>query len=361
MTRYDTDLRTQPDALRGIAERFATSPSPFAVWAGAWRAGGEKQIVLTGMGASLFAAQSAQVTMAQAGLPARAIATSDLLDYEHGALDQGLVVVVSQSGESTEVKELLERVEPGRLFSLTNRDDSTLAAAAGHSVSLGVPPDRSVAVRTYTATLAALSLLAAELTASPAETVAAAIRDVADEIERGIPRWDRQAAELADRVATARLVSFVGWGAGVGSALEAALLMKEAARTPSEGMGAAQFRHGAVEVVDADHVLVVFSNSVTERERSDRGAYLAEFTALPGTVIAVGADVEPAGGDRLVRLATVDRGSAVGAIADIVPIQLLAGHVAACRGFESGEFRNTTPVISERPGARGALDSPATR
>lgn len=352
MTRYEDDVHGQPDALRTIAARFGRPASAFVAWADAWRAAGQPPIVLTGMGASLYAAQGIQASLARAGLPVRAIATSDLLDFEAGALESGFTIVVSQSGESTEAKDLLGQIEPGRVFSITNRPGSTLGASSGQSVSLEIPGDRSVAVRTYTCSLAALLFLAAELEGRQRSAVGRAVRGAADEIDRMLPTWDAATAPLADAVARARFVSFVGWNAGIASAHEAALLMKEGARTPSEGMGAAQFRHGAVEVVDERHVTVVFANSVGDSDREDYRAYIAEFAALPGTVVTVGADVPAAHAPGVIHLPTEDRGSPANGIADIVPIQLLAGRVAARLGFEAGEFRNTTPVISERPGER---------
>lgn len=352
MSRYDDDVRGQPDALRDIVDRFGGPTSALIGWADAWREAAHPPIVLTGMGASLFAAQGVQASLARAGLPVRAIATSDLLDFETAALEVGFTIVISQSGESTEVKDLVEHVEPGRVFSLTNRQTSTLGSSAGHTVNLGVPRDRSVAVRTYTCSLAALLFLAAELEGTPRSMVSSAVLGAAVEIDQMLPVWDQAAERLAERVTEARLVSFVGWNSGIATAQEAALLMKEGARAPSEGMGAAQFRHGAVEVIDERHITVVFANSVGDSAREDHQAYIAEFAALPGTVVAVGADVPRIAPKEVVHLVTQDRGSPANGIVDIVPIQLLAGHVATRLGFEAGEFRNTTPVISERPGGR---------
>lgn len=344
------EVAAQPAALRQVATHFGADSSPFVGWARSWRDEGARPIVLTGMGASLFALESANTILALAGVRSRVIPTSDLLETELRALDDAFVVVVSQSGESTEVKELLALVEPRRVHALTNHSDSSLARSGADVAHLGVASDRSVALVTYTASLAALVLLCAELGRGSRSWYAARIEQVADEIAATLPAWAVRAEALAPAVERACSMTVVGWGAAIGVAHEAALLFKEAARLPAEGMSASQFRHGAVELVDERHVTVVLANRTREGAREDRAAHIAELAALPGRVIVIGDEPVPAS-PRLTQVRTVERESPLGSLADIVPLQLLAASVAARTGFEAGEFRNTTPVIAERPKA----------
>jgi glucosamine 6-phosphate synthetase-like amidotransferase/phosphosugar isomerase protein len=126
--------------------------------------------------------------------------------------------------------------------------------------------------------------------------------------------------------------------------------MKEAARVPSEAMSAAQFRHGAVEVVDRRQAIVFFMNDRGDAQREDAWAYVAELVALDTTVVVIGP--EPPSDVRGPRLLHVRAGDTLGEaapIAEIVPIQLLAAQLAKSAGFEAGGFRNTTPVVSRIP------------
>jgi glucosamine--fructose-6-phosphate aminotransferase (isomerizing) len=353
------EVAAQPAALRSVASHFGAADSPFVAWAGRWRDEGSRPIVLTGMGASLFALESANTQLALAGVRSRVIPTSDLLETELRALDDAFVVVVSQSGESTEVKELLQLVDPDRVHALTNRPDSSLARSGAEVALLGVTSDRSVALVTYSASLAALGFLAAELTGVTRTEVAELVELIACEVADGLDAWTDEAQQLSEAVAAARSMSIIGWGAAIGVAREAALLFKEAARFPAEGMSASQFRHGAVELVDERHVAVVFLNRTDPGQQEDRVAHITELAALSGRVIVIGQDIVPSS-PRVTRMRTVERANPLGGLADIVPLQLLAVKVAARTGFQAGDFRNTTPVIAERPkGGRAPTTVPS--
>lgn len=349
MSQFCDDIHDQPLALRTLAARLGSGSSPFAEWAREWQRAGRPPVVLTGMGASLFAAEAFIPTLILAGLPARAVATADLVDYERRAADGAFVVALSQSGESTEVKELLAQLDPEGVHAITNQAGSPLGASAGSAFDTRLRSDRSVAIKTYTGSLVALAYLVAELLGTPRQIVDEDAASLADEIEAGLQAWDAEASEMAERLDSVRSMSFISWRGGVATAREAALLMKEAARKPAEGMSAAQFRHGAVELVDEHHATFVLVNATEDVPDEDRIAYVQELEALPGIVVVVGNKSGKAVAKDSWTFRTVERRSPLGSAADIVPLQLLAGHLASRSGFEAGEFRNTTPVIRERP------------
>jgi glucosamine 6-phosphate synthetase-like amidotransferase/phosphosugar isomerase protein len=342
------DVAAQPDALRSIAARFGATDTAFAKWAAEWRELGSPPIVLTGMGASLFALEGADVTLALAGIPSRVIATADLLSHEGRRLDDAFLVVASQSGESTEVKDLLARVDPRRVHAVTNDPASTLGRTSGATVALGVRTDRSVAIVTYAASLAALTYFAAALAGRDPSGLTAQLHLIADEQERELESWRRQMTAAASAITRGRSMTVIGWGAGVGVAHESGLLFKEASRFPAEGMSADSLRHGAVELIDERHTTVVLVNRTEEGDQEDRSGHIAELVALAGNVIVVGEpprDLSP----RVMHVRTTERRTPLGGLADIVPLQLLAAGIATSAGFEPGEFRNTTPVIADRP------------
>jgi glucosamine--fructose-6-phosphate aminotransferase (isomerizing) len=346
-TAYERDVLAQPDVLRDVCRRFGREVM-LPRWAADWWDRGRPPLILTGMGASLHATQVAEVVLARAGLPVRALAISELLDHGLSPLPKdSIVVVVSQSGESAELEPLLDRLPADRLRAVTNRPDSYLASKVPETLLLKLDHDRSIAIRTYTATIAVLLLLAAELSGEPSQRVAASILRTADRIEEQLPRWQASMAPLVNRLANVRATSFVGWGWGTASAREAALLFKEGARKPSEAMSAPEFRHGSVEVLDARHAIVVFT---TDDGGHDIWAYVDEFLALGPELVTIGGS-PPSGlhGGRLHPIAVDHEPGAAAALAEIIPIQILAAAIAREEGFEIGQFRNTTPVVSTIP------------
>jgi glucosamine--fructose-6-phosphate aminotransferase (isomerizing) len=347
VNRYLQDVLGQPTALRAAV---SDSGLTAARWAQEWHESGRRPIVFTGMGASLFAAEAVSAVLSRDGIRSRAIATSDLLDYELAALaDDPFLVVVSQSGESAELAGLMERVAPDRVRAVTNRAEGRLAEWAGDSLVMGASPDLSVAIRSYTVTLAVLLLFASALRTG-VEVAVARILAAADEIERATDAWQSAARSIATRLSGVQFVTYLGWASGIASAREASLLMKEGARVASEAMSAAQFRHGAVEVVDRRQAIVFFMNDRGDAQREDAWAYVAELVALDTTVVVIGP--EPPSDVRSPRLLHVRAGDTLeeaASIAEIVPIQLLAAELAQSAGFEAGGFRNTTPVVSRIP------------
>jgi glucosamine--fructose-6-phosphate aminotransferase (isomerizing) len=354
------EIAAQPTALRAVRERFGRADNVFADWAARWREAGQPPLVLTGMGASLFALESANAVLALAGVPSCVVATSELVGVERHRLDGAFLVVVSQSGESTEVKELLAAADRARVHAVTNHAASSLAGAAGAVADVGVVSDRSVAIVTYSASLAALVLLAVEIAGADRAQYSDQLDRIADEIDEGRAMWADAVHSAVDAICRGRSMSVIGWGAGIGVAHEAGLLFKEAARYPAEGMGADQFRHGAVELVDERHTTIVLANRAEEGDHEDRSGHIAELTALAGSVIVVGESLPHASAASGVRhIRTVERRTPLGGLADIVPLQLLAAGIASASGFEPGVFRNTTPVIADRPGTNAPPMVPA--
>jgi len=344
---YLADIRAQGPALRKLAKELGT-PAAFAPLVARWRDLGRPTIVLTGMGASLYAADAVSALNTAHGPEVRVASTAQLLERQH-QFEDALVVAVSQSGESVEIKELLESVPADRIAAITNAQAGALARTVPMSVVLQMPPDRSVAVKTYTGTVAALALMLGALAGGDMQHTADELLEAANEVEGALGQWDSDTQEAAKRFDGARAVAVLAWGAAVATAREAALIFKEGARTPSEGMHADEFRHGSVEVVDDRFGVVVFATSNVVP--SARAAAIAELRRLTPRVIVIGgpADEVP---DDVPHVSTQPLSVLASLITDIVPIQLLAFHLAKQSGYAAGEFRNTTPVISERPSGR---------
>ncbi len=114
--------------------------------------------------------------------------------------------------------------------------------------------------------------------------------------------------------------------------MTAALITKETAKLPTEGMIGGQFRHGPIEVVSPGVVTVIFAGPSRTRELDL--ALAADLAGREGQVLVLGANVPGALG---VDVPDVDEWTAP--VAEIVPIQLLAAGLAKRRGVEPGTFR----------------------
>jgi glucosamine--fructose-6-phosphate aminotransferase (isomerizing) len=236
------------------------------------------------------------------------------------------VVGVSQSGRSAETLATLESVPPQQRLAVVNQEPSPIATLVDRTIGLGGLRDSYASTIGFTATVAALGMLA----------------DVWDggAIDPGwsaLPERFRQVeGELAERVAdigelftTTAAVDFVGTGPSVGSAEAGALLFREVARIHSTAMGTRQYLHGSMESAGGGvHVLLGDTRELTvARTLADAGHQV---------VLVTGKDVPEAALLRTVRLPRLP--AAQRAVLEALFMQALVGAVAEVRGVDVEEF-----------------------
>ncbi len=329
------NILNQPQALETIAERqFGEGREALEKAVELLRS--KKRVLLSGMGASLFACQGFQYQLTRRGVNAVAVETAELLYFTPTLFDgDTAAILISRSGESVEVTKFLPRLRERKATTIgvVNMTGSALAAGSDVALVLGSPADQMVAIQTYIGTVALLALLGAGLESKLDEArdelleTAAVLRQVipASVAERAAT-WD----ELLD---TEWPLYILGRGASLGTVAEGALVMQETAKSPAVGMSVAQFRHGPVEVVDDRFRGVVLG---THQET----AGLDE--ALVDDLGAMGARA------RLLKPPAVPERFT--SVAEIVPLQIAAYRKAELNGVRPGDFRWAPLVTASETG-----------
>ena len=183
--------------------------------------------------------------------------------YEGGA-----VVGISQSGASPDVAAVVMAARRGGALTvaITNRADSSLARAAEHTIALRCGPERAIAAtKTYTASCAALAMLASAAAGAAGHKMLA-FAGLVDSIEEAAAR-ERDASRLARRIGTARALVVLGRGFAYAAALEAALKIKELARVWAEPYSSADFAHGPRTLLErGTPVLMLAARGAVETE-----------------------------------------------------------------------------------------------
>ncbi len=317
------NILAQPAALGAIAAyQFAEGATALRRAAELLRT--KKRVVLSGMGASLFACQAFQYELARHGVDAAAIETAELLYFTPAVFDSDTaVVLVSRSGESVEVIKLLPMVREwgAAVIGIVNAPESTLAASADTAIVLGSPSDQLVAIQTYTGTVAVLALLGAAM-AGGLEAARAELADTPGMLGQFVTSSVASRADWDDLLGTEAPLYILGRGPSLGTVAEGVLLMHETAKAPAVGMSVAQFRHGPVEVVDGTFRAVVLAS---------HGQTLSLDQALVHDLIRMG------GKARLLMPQGVPERFAP--IAEIVPLQIAAYRKAELNGVRPGDFR----------------------
>lgn len=338
---YVQDILAQPQALRAALQGYPLQElnrlvtdldqSKF------------DRILITGMGASLNGSYPAVMRLSRLPLPVQWIETAELAHFFIGQITpRTLLWVISQSGRSAEIVRLLELCRekpPATLLAVTNESDSPLAQAADYYLPLNAGSEYTVSTRTYLNTLAVMALAATQVLNEPFEPVQDAFYAAADAAESYLRRLDDHIQAFQQLAETLQTLLLVGRGSSLAAVFNGALVLKEAAKFPAEGMSAAQFRHGPFELVDEHFAAVVFGGD--EVIRSLNLNLANDIQRHGGRVVWV--DSQPAPDLKAWVIPHVS--SHTRPVLEILPIQVLSIVLAERRGFVPGQFRHLGKVV----------------
>ena len=270
-----------------------------------------------------------------------------------------LTVAVTQSGETADTLAALReaRDRGAATIAVCNVVGSTATREADSTVYTHAGPEIGVAsTKAFTSQLVALHLLALHLAQVRGTLPAEAARRHLEDLDH-LPRWLEETLHCEDAVKSVarrfhehRSFLYLGRGINYPIALEGALKLKEISYIHAEGYPAGEMKHGPIALVD-EHVPVVTllqNGSVFEKMTSN----LQQVRARGGPIIAVAdesgrQDVEPqidTGRDALVTVPATP--PLITPIVMVVPLQLLAYHIAVRRGCDVDQPRNLAKSVT---------------
>jgi glucosamine--fructose-6-phosphate aminotransferase (isomerizing) len=154
------------------------------------------------------------------------------------------VIGVSQSGRSAETLDALASLAEDRRRAVVNTAPSPLTELIPGSLTLGSLRDSYASTIGYTATIAALGMIAERWDGGAIEPSWSSVADAVRALES---RLAAQKEELVGRLRHAQYVDCAAIASSVGSAEVGSLLLREIARIPATGMSTRQYLHGAME------------------------------------------------------------------------------------------------------------------
>jgi glutamine---fructose-6-phosphate transaminase (isomerizing) len=255
-----------PDVVRG---QLRANADALATVAEAVRHARPHWVSIVARGTSDHAAVYAQFLIeTHLGLPV-GLASPSVTTVYGATIDWsgGLVLAVSQSGESPDIVAVVEAARHGGALTVavTNERGSPLEAVAAHTVRCLAGEERAVAAtKTYVAELAALAGIVAQL--APSSEHAGALAAVADVLAATLDEsssWLEGAARsgagsragagrpLVEAIAGAGRALVASRGFNLATALETALKLKETGRVFAEGYSTADLEHGPIALAAA--------------------------------------------------------------------------------------------------------------
>jgi len=268
MSLLERELREQPAALARLLERQGAHADELGALL---RRDDVRYLLIASRGSSSNAARYAQYLLGRASRVPVAFATPSLYTlYEQPPrLEGGLVVGISQSGESPDVLAVVEEARrQGRpTIALTNVPGSPLARAAEAVLPLEAGEERSVAAtKTYLNSLGAIALL---FTASTRDARARAeLERMPEQVEAQLVRSLADAGRIDAWIGGGTVV---GRGINYGSAFEIALKIRELSGLLFEAWSAADLMHGPVAAIAPDWPVIAIA---------PRGPTLASMQAV---------------------------------------------------------------------------------
>src|SRR2546423_10337506 len=248
-THMFDEIQEQPEALR---RTLAGSTEPARQVALEAQQRGIDVIILAARGTSDHAALYAQYLFQYLnGIPV-ALATPSLYTLYGTSLHLGraLVIGISQSGESTDIVEVVARSREAAALTvgITNQEGSQLSTAAQHTLLCHAGPERSVAAtKTYTTTCAVLALLSAFL--SGGEPLCDGIESIPDLVAAAL-KCEEQIARVAERYVHAHDCVVLGRVFQYSTARETALKLEETCYVVSTPFSSADFKHGPAALIE---------------------------------------------------------------------------------------------------------------
>ena len=247
-SRLEQELREQPETLARLLERQAENALDLGAL---FQRPDVKYILIASRGSSSNAARYAQYLLGRANRVPVAFATPSLYTlYEQPPrLDGALVIGISQSGESPDVRAVIEHARrQGRpTIAITNRPGSPIGTAAEYVLPLEAGDEQAVAAtKTYVNSLGAVALLFASATDD-----ARARRELElmpDRIAAQLAHSFDDAARL-DELAGIAGGTVVARGINYGTAFEIALKIRELCGLLFEAWSSADLMHGPVAAI----------------------------------------------------------------------------------------------------------------
>jgi glucosamine--fructose-6-phosphate aminotransferase (isomerizing) len=300
-------------------------------------------VILTGMGASLFACMPLQYYLGAKGRRVVLLETAELLHYQPEICRGAVVVVVSRSGDTVEAGKLLDRLQGygARVIGVTNEASGRLAKDAANVLLVASSRDELVAIQSYTGQLVTLMMLGALACGEPEAEWRAGVDRVLSELGGVIACHLESISRAESFFADTACVHLLGRGPSVASCCQGALLFNETAKLPAIALPAGQFRHGPVEVVDASFRGIVFAPSSKTRQLNLQLAQ--DLASFGGSVRVIG----PKDNGRASEMPFWELPSDTclfTPVFEVVPLQIAAWRVAQWRGVVPGEFRYVSPV-----------------
>jgi glucosamine--fructose-6-phosphate aminotransferase (isomerizing) len=276
--------------------------------------------------------------------------------YRNPVLEPGgLALFVSQSGETADTLAALRhaKAEKQRIAVVVNVPTSSMAREADLLLPTHAGPEIGVAsTKAFTCQLAVLAALAANLACARGQIERKDEKSIVGHLQQAPAALnaalghDDEIAAMADLIAPARDVLYLGRGPYYPMALEGALKLKEISYIHAEGYAAGEMKHGPIALIDDNVPVIVLAPSGPLFEKTVSN--MQEVRARGGKIVLVSdaKGIAEAGDGCLATIEMPEVQPLIAPIVYAVPVQLLAYHTAVLKGTDVDQPRNLAKSVT---------------
>ncbi|MDN3513341.1 MAG: glutamine--fructose-6-phosphate transaminase (isomerizing) [Candidatus Brocadia sp.] len=274
--------------------------------------------------------------------------------YRNPVIEEGTVVIaISQSGETADTLAAMReaRHKGAKLLSICNVVGSTIAREADCGIYLHIGPEIGVAsTKAFTAQITVLYLFTLYMMnlkyshTTTSSDMVKVVQSIPDKVQT-ILNMEKEIVELARIYKGSENALYLGRGYNYPVALEGALKLKEISYIHAEGYPAAEMKHGPIALINKDMpvVFIATRDSVYGKILSN----IAEVRSRGGRLIAIASEGDDQIREKVDHVFYIPKtADCLTPILSVIPLQLLAYHMAVMRGCDVDKPRNLAKSVT---------------
>jgi glucosamine--fructose-6-phosphate aminotransferase (isomerizing) len=314
-----------------------------------------EKITITACGTAAYAGMVGKTLIEKiARIPVEVVIASEFRYSDPIIGPQDVLLAISQSGETADTLAAMEegKRKGAALWSIVNAIGSQAMRIADGLISMQTGPEIGVAsTKAFTAPLIDQYMLAIHLAdlrgtldEKTRRALVADLRLVPDLVSRTLER-EAEVEKIAYRLKDVHDCLYLGRGINMPIAYEGALKLKEISYIHAEGYPAGEMKHGPIALIDASMPVVCIAPK--DPWHAKMISQIQQAKARGGTVIAIATD-----GDELVQgmadyvLWVPETPWMLSPAITVLPLQMLAYHIASIRGLDVDQPRNLAKSVT---------------
>jgi glucosamine--fructose-6-phosphate aminotransferase (isomerizing) len=302
------------------------------------------QVIITACGTSRYAALVGRYLFSKVGRKFCDVVMASEFHYFADSVDKDTVVLaVSQSGETADVIEGVKEAKAAgaKIVSIVNRPMSLLEDISNHVIYLNCGPELCVAAtKSFLSQLVVFYLLSFSMI-NAFDKAVTNLKKISSEVSKTIDWNNEKIKRLSQKLKARSDFYYIGRGINFAIASEGALKAKEISYIHAEGMPAGELKHGTLALIEPlTPVAVICPDDYTYSETLSnaieakaRGAYIVAISDRDNEIYDFWIEI-PKVDELLYPLITV------------IPLQLLAYHLAVSRGYDPDRPRNLAKSVT---------------